>query len=231
MVNKYCYEYPRPSVTADVVIFGYDQTEIKVLLIERGIEPFKGKHALPGGFVHEDETTEECAKRELFEETGLENIFTEQLYTFSDIYRDPRGKVITVAYFALINMNETSIKAGDDAQNAEWFSLNKIPALAFDHDMIFRKALYRLKSKIRWQPIGFELLPEKFTLGELQNLYESILEINLDKRNFRKKILKTELLIQTEEKQQNVAHKPATFYKFDKKRYTQLEKDGFNFEI
>lgn len=230
-MEQFTYKYPRPAVTSDLVIFGYDQTELKVLLIERGIEPFKGINALPGGFVHEDETTEQCAKRELAEETGLKSIFIEQLYTFSDIKRDPRGRVITVAYFALVNLNENNPIAGDDAKKAEWFAIKDIPRLAFDHDMILRKAVYRLKSKIRWQPIGFELLPEKFTLGELQNLYESVLEIKLDKRNFRKKILKTELLIQLDEKQKNVAHKAAWFYKFDKLKYKKLEKEGFYFEM
>jgi len=231
MKQEYCYKYPRPSVTTDCVIFGYDQLELKVLLIERGIEPYKGKWALPGGFVRENETTEQAAARELSEETGLKNIFFEQLYTFSDIDRDSRGRVITVAYFALVNIENFVPIAGDDAKNAKWFSVKDIPKLAFDHEMIFRKALYRLKSKIKWQPVGFELLHEKFTLGELQNVYEAILEIKLDKRNFRKKILKTEVLIQLDEKQKNVAHKAAYLYKFDKKKYEQLENDGFYFEI
>ena len=229
--KKYCYEYPRPALTTDCVIFGFDGLKIKVLLIERGIEPYKGMWAFPGGFVHEDESTEEGAKRELKEETGLENIFIEQLYTFSDISRDPRGRVVSVAYYALVNLKDHKVIAGDDAKNARWFGIDEIPSLAFDHEKIFRTALLRLKGKIRYQPIGFELLPEKFTLSELQHLYEAILEIKLDKRNFRKKIKKMNLLIELEEKQQNVRHKAANYYKFDKQKYEELMLKGFNFEI
>lgn len=229
--NKYCYEYPRPALTTDCVIFGFDETDLKVLLIQRGIEPYKGSWALPGGFVHMDENTEEGAKRELYEETGLKDIFIEQLYTFSDINRDPRGRVISVAYYALVSLHKNLPKAGDDANKAEWFSIHDIPSLAFDHEKILRVAFYRLKGKIRYQPIGFELLPEKFTFTELQHLYEIILETPIDKRNFRKKIMKMDLLIELDEKQQGVAHKAASFYKFDKTKYEQLSLKGFNFEI
>ena len=229
--KEYSYKYPRPAVTTDCVIFGFDETDLKVLLIERGIEPFKGKRAFPGGFIRIDETSEACARRELFEETGIKDVFMEQLYTFSDTERDPRGRVISVAYFALINLKNYKVKAGDDASKADWFSIKEIPSLAFDHEKIFRTALYRLKGKIRYQPIGFELLSDKFTLSELQHLYEVILEINIDKRNFRKKILKQDLLIELNEKQKNVAHKPASLYKFDKIKYEQLSKKGYNFEI
>ena len=228
---KYSYKYPRPALTTDCIIFGFDQNELKVLLIERGIEPYKSKWALPGGFVKMNETTEEGAKRELYEETGLKNIFIEQLFTFSDVNRDPRGRVISVAYFSLINLNNYKPKAGDDANKAQWFSIKNIPSLAFDHEKILRMALYRLKGKIRYQPIGFELLEEKFTLSDLQHLYEVVLEIKIDKRNFRKKILKMNLLIELDEKQKNVAHKAAKFYKFDKTKYKELSIKGFNFEI
>jgi 8-oxo-dGTP diphosphatase len=229
--KKYCYEYPRPALTTDCVIFGFDETDLKVLLIERGIEPFKGRWAFPGGFVNMDETTEEGAIRELFEETSLKDVFIEQLYTFSDVDRDPRGRVISVTYYARVSLNDNQPKAGDDAKKAAWFSLQDIPTLAFDHEKILRMALYRLKGKIRYQPIGFELLPEKFTFTDLQNLYEVVLETSLDRRNFRKKFQKMDLLIELDEKQQGVAHKAATFYKFDKKKYEQLSRKGFNFEI
>ncbi len=229
--EKFCYDYPRPALTADCAIFGFDETDLKVLLIERGIEPYKGKWAFPGGFVQMNETTEEGAKRELFEETGLKDVFIEQLYTFSDVERDPRGRVVTVAYFALVLLNNFYPKAGDDANKAAWFSVKDIPTLAFDHEKILRTALYRIKGKIRYQPIGFELLPEKFTMTDLQHLYEVILETSLDRRNFRKKIQKMDLLIELDEKQQGVAHKAANYYKFDEKKYEQLVLKGFNFEI
>ncbi len=228
---KYSYKYPRPAVTTDCIIFGFDESDLKVLLIERGIEPYKGKWALPGGFVQMDETTEEGAKRELYEETGLKDVFIEQLFTFSNVDRDPRGRVISVAYFSLVNLNKYEAKAGDDASKAQWFSVKDVPSLAFDHEKILRMALYRLKGKIRYQPVGFELLPEKFTLSDLQHLYEVVLEMRIDKRNFRKKMLKMDLLIELDEKQQNVAHKAARFYKFDKAKYEELSKKGFNFEI
>jgi len=229
--KKYSYKYPRPALTTDCIIFGFDETDLKVLLIERGIEPYKGKWAFPGGFVNMDETTEDGAKRELFEETGLKNVFIEQLFTFSDVDRDPRGRVISVAYYALVNLKDHSAKAGDDAKKAKWFPVKEIPSLAFDHEKIFRMAMYRLKGKIGYQPIGFELLPKKFTLPDLQHLYEVILEIKLDKRNFRKKIQKMDLLIELDEKQENVAHKAAKFYKFNKTKYKELSNKGFNFEI
>lgn len=231
MSKEYKYKYPRPALTTDCIIFGFDEVELKVLLIERGIEPYKGQWAFPGGFVQMDETTEEGAKRELFEETGLKNVFIEQLFTFSDVDRDPRGRVVSVAYYALVNLKEHKAVAGDDAAKAKWFSVKKVPSLAFDHEKIFRMAMYRLKGKIRYQPIGFELLPEKFTLTDLQHLYELTLEIKLDKRNFRKKILKMDLLIELDEKQENVAHKAAKFHKFNKTKYEQLRTKGFNFEI
>ncbi len=229
--KKYSYKHPRPSVTVDCVVFGFDGTTIKVLLINRGIEPFKGKWALPGGFVQMDESIDEAAKRELKEETSLENVFLEQLYTFGEPNRDPRGRVISVAYYALINLDKNDPIAGDDAQKAAWFSLKKIPSLAFDHHEILRAAHYRLKGKIRYRPIGFELLSDKFTLVQLQNLYEAVLEILLDKRNFRRKIMSTDLLIELNEKDPKSIRKKAQLYKFDKAKFDELSLKGFNFEI
>jgi 8-oxo-dGTP diphosphatase len=228
---NYSYEYPRPAVTTDCIIFGFDAGEIKVLLVERGIEPFQGRWALPGGFLQMDENADECAQRELFEETGLENVFIEQLYTFSDVDRDPRGRVITVSYFALVKLANYKVQAGDDAKNAKWFPISKVPSLAFDHDRILRVALNRLRGKIRYQPIGFELLPEKFTMPELQTLYETILEMQLDRRNFRRKILDTGLLIDHRESVKGVPHKGAKYFSFNKNKYKELSERGFNFEI
>lgn len=227
----YTYKYERPSITVDCVVFGLDERELRIMLIKRGAEPFKNRWALPGGFIHMDETLEKAAVRELKEETGIEKIFLEQLYTFGDVNRDPRGRVITVAYYALVNLFEHKITASTDAAKAAWFSIDDLPDLAFDHGKIIEAAERRLTNKVRYEPIGFELLPKKFTLTQLQNLYEIILEQKLDKRNFRKKILSMNLLISLDEVEEDVAHRAAKLYEFNKNRYDQLKKKGFNFEI
>lgn len=229
--KKYTYDYPRPSVTTDCIIFGFDGIKLNVLLIERGIEPFRGKWAFPGGFMNMDETADECAQRELFEETGIKNVYIEQLYTFTDVNRDPRGRVISVAYFALVKQSDITICAGDDASKAQWFSVDSVPSLAFDHEHIFRTALNRLRGKIRYQPIGFELLDEKFTFPQLQSLYEAVLGVTFDRRNFKKKFMKTDLLIELDEKDEHASRKPAKMLKFDKQKYEQLSARGFNFEV
>jgi 8-oxo-dGTP diphosphatase len=223
--------YKKPDVTVDCVVFGLDEEDLKIILIERGRDPFKGQWALPGGFVHVDESLEAAAMRELQEETGVENVFLEQLYTFGDVDRDPRDRVISVSYYALVNLSGHKIKAATDARSAAWFSVDDIPKLAFDHNKIFDVALKRLRGKVRYEPIGFELLPEKFTLGQLQRMYEKILEQDIDKRNFRKKILAMELLRELDEVQMDVAHRAARLYKFDVRKYRQLKEKGFNFEI
>jgi 8-oxo-dGTP diphosphatase len=229
--SKYQYDYQRPALTTDCVIFGFDGGELKLLLIERENEPYKNKWALPGGFVFIDETTEACAKRILLEKTGLKNVFIEQLYTFSEVSRDPRERIISVSYFALVNKQQYELIAGRDAVKAEWYALSQLPKLAFDHGKIVETAIQRLKGKVAYQPIGFELLGEKFTLSQFQAVYESILETTIDKRNFRKKILGMGLLISLEEKEKNVARKAARFYKFDKKAYKEFTKKGFHFEL
>jgi 8-oxo-dGTP diphosphatase len=230
--GKYTYDYPRAALTVDCVVFGLDdRNDLKVLLIERDLDPYKGRWALPGGFVHLDETLEEAALRELREETGVEDVYLEQLYTVGTVDRDPRERVVTVAYYALVKLSDHKLRAATDASDAGWFSLDKLPKLAFDHHEITDMAFTRLQGKIRYQPIGFELLPKKFTLTQLQRLYETVLDRALDKRNFRKKILEMDLLIALDEKEKNVAHRAARLYRFDQQKYKRLVKQGFNFEL
>lgn len=227
--HQYCYKYPRPSVTADCVIFGFDGVAIKVLLIQRGIEPFKGKWAFPGGFMKLDETAEECAKRELEEETGLKNVSVEQFYTFSEVNRDPRERIITVAHYALVKLSE--VRGGDDAASAKWFALNEVPCLAFDHDRILRMALSRLKERICFEPVGFELLPDVFTMTELQNLYEAILEVKFDRRNFYNKMLKLGILTEAEPRPANASRRTPSKYCFNAEKYGELKQKGFRLEF
>lgn len=228
----YTYDYPRPNLTVDCVVFGFDESNrLKLMLIRRSLPPFQDQWALPGGFIHMDESLDMAARRELQEETGLEDIFLEQLYTFGTPDRDPRDRVVTVAYYALVNLKEYAVQSSTDASEAAWFPVNQLPPLAFDHDRIIAMAIARLKGKVRYEPIGFELLPKKFTLSQLQTLYETVLDVELDKRNFRKKILKMDLLIELEETQRDVAHRAARLYQFDEAKYRQLKEKGFNFEI
>lgn len=227
----HAYEYPRPALTVDCVVFGLDEEDLKVLLIQRGLEPFAGKWALPGGFVRVNETLDDAARRELREEAGVKDVYLEQLYTFGEVDRDPRERVVSVAYYVLVNLSEHEVKADTDASNAAWFPMDDTPPLAFDHDRILRTACDRLRAKVRYQPIGFELLPTKFTLSRLQRLYETILGRPLDKRNFRKKILSMGILRDLNEIETDVAHRAARLYSFDKKRYDAMVRRGFNFEI
>ena len=226
---KYCYKYPHPAVATDCVIFGFDGVSIKVLLIQRGIEPYKGRWSFPGGFLKMDETAEEGARRELKEETGLDGAYMEQFHTFSAPERDPRERVITIAYYALVKIQE--VKGGDDAASARWFPLDDIPSLAFDHDYILRMATQRLREQIHFQPIGFELLPEKFTLKELQLLYEAILGINFDRRNFSKKMMHLEILIDLDETVWPTPKREAKLYKFNAEKYEELKRKGFRLEF
>ena len=227
--KKYCYKYPHPAVTTDCVIFGFDGSELQVLLIERGIEPFKGKWASPGGFLNMDETAGEGAMRELKEETGLENAYIEQFNTYSEPGRDPRERVITIAHYALVRIQE--VKGGDDAAKAQWFPIDEVPQLAFDHDKILRDAMRKLRERIHFEPIGFELLPEKFTMRELQILYESILGVKFDRRNFAKKMMHYELLNQLDETVRPTAKRDALLYSFNKDNYELFKKKGFQLEF
>lgn len=231
--KEYTYEYPRPALTVDCVIFGYDhkRQDLSVLLIERAEDPFQGKWAMPGGFVEMDESTDDAARRELKEETGVDDVFLEQLYTFSDPYRDPRGRVVSVAYYALVNLNEHEIEAASDAADAQWFSIENAPDLAFDHDHVLNVAIDRLRGKVAYAPIGFELLPQKFTLRDLQHLYETILGRKLDQSNFRKRMMKTGVVQDTGDKESDVPHRPASLYELDLEVYKELLSEGYPFEF
>ena len=226
--KKYCYQYPHPAVTTDCVIFGFDGTKLKVLLIERGINPYKGKWALPGGFLRMDESAEEGALRELKEETGLETAYIKQFHTFTTPNRDPRERVITIAYYALVRLQE--VTGGDDAARAEWYALDKVPALAFDHDQILRMASYELKRQIHFEPVGFELLPKQFTMKELQSLYEAILDVRFDRRNFYKKMQHLELLTQVVNDDPDTPRQPF-YFEFNPEKYTELKHKGFRLEF
>ena len=226
---KYCYKYPHPSVTTDCVIFGFDGSRLNVLLIERGIEPYKGRWAFPGGFIKMDEPASAGALRELREETGLETAYIRQFHTFSDPDRDPRERVITIAYYALVRLSE--VKAGDDAAKAQWFPLTDVPALAFDHDLILRRATAELRRQIHFEPIGFELLPEKFTMTQLQHLYEAILSVKFDRRNFSNKMQKLGILNQLEETLPLRNKKEAFLYSFNPERYNLMKEKGFRLEF
>ena len=227
--GTYTYDYPRPAVTTDCVIFGYDGKELKVLLIERGIEPFKGCWAFPGGFLNMDEDALAGARRELKEETGLENAFIEQFHTFSEPGRDPRGRVITIAHYALVKIQE--VEGGDDAAQARWFPIGEVPPLAFDHDRILRMAMSRLKERIHFEPVGFELLPDVFTMPQLQNLYEAILEVHFDRRNFASKMLKLGILEDTGDRPAGASSRIPVSYRFNKEKYNELKAKGFRLEF
>ncbi|MDC0231199.1 NUDIX hydrolase [Aureispira] len=226
------YKKPfQPYVTVDCVVFGLDKSaDLRILLIKRAFDPFKDNWALPGGFIKEDETLEKAARRELEEETGIKDIFIEQLYTFGELDRDPRGQTISVVYYSLVNLEQHAPIAATDASDAKWFKIEEMPKLAFDHPQILNIAIKRLNAKVRYQPIGFELLPDKFTLSELQKLYETILGQKLNRRNFRSKILKMGILEQSD-RQKNVPHRPAFLYKFNKNKYEELTANGFEFAI
>ncbi len=221
----------KAAFTVDNVIFGFDDGDLKVLLIKRGEMPYEDNWALPGYFINEDEDLDTAAKRVLEELTGLRNVFLEQVETFGSVNRHPFGRVITIAYFSLVKISNYKLQPDSIALKAKWHSISKVRDLPFDHSDILSSCFEKLKQLVRIRPLGFELLPPKFTLTELQHLYESILETELDKRNFRKKILSMDLLIDLEETQEGVAHRPARLYKFDRKKYEQFRAEGFTFEL
>lgn len=207
-------------ISVDSVIFGYNEGELKVALIERKKYPFVGMWAIPGGFMEGNETVEETALRELKEETGIENVYLEQFHVFNKPGRDPRGPTITIALFALINSDECNLIASEDAAKAKWWPAYKLPPLAFDHDEIYIKALEALRIALKTRPLAFELLPKQFTLTHLQDLYEQVFDITLDKRNFRKKIAKMDFIKPSGNKTEGARHRPAQLYQYDPKSYT-----------
>jgi 8-oxo-dGTP diphosphatase len=221
----------KSAFSVDGVIFGFDEGDLKVLLIKRGQDPYKGKWGLPGDLVYPNEDLSTAAGRVLYELTGLKNVFLEQVRAFGEVNRHPLGRVITIAYYSLIKISDYEVTPASFAKKAKWHSVSEVGELAFDHNKILDACFKRLQENVRTRPIGFELLPPKFTLTELQHLYESILETELDKRNFRKKILSMKLLVDLDETQEGVAHRPAKLYEFDQERYQDFISEGFSFEL
>jgi len=216
----YTYKYPHPAVTTDCVVFGFNGEGLSVLLIKRGIEPYKGRWAFPGGFLNMEEMAEEGALRELQEETGVKDIYIEQLQAFTTVDRDPRERVLTIAFLAFVRQEDYDVMAGDDAAEAQWFSVNELPPLAFDHAEILRVALDRLRWKIQYEPLAFRLLNSTFTMPQLQTIYEAVLGCTFDRRNFHKKMLALGYLVPTNETSSSTG-RPATLYTFDEEQFKE----------
>jgi 8-oxo-dGTP diphosphatase len=219
------------ALSIDCVIFGFRNSELDILLIKHAEGISKGKWALPGGFIQYNEDVDEAANRLLKSLTGVSNIYLEQLKAFGNVNRYPQKRVITLAYYALINARNYALNPGFTASDARWFNIHEVPKMPYDHNKILDEGFRHLKHKVRHEPVGFNLLPKKFTLHEIQQLYEAILETDLDKPNFRRKLLKMNLLVPCDEKQKDVSHRAAGLYKFDKKIYKQLSEKGFSFEL
>jgi ADP-ribose pyrophosphatase YjhB (NUDIX family) len=228
--KQYYKEHSTFHVAVDSIIFGFDQGELKLLIHKRQFEPAKGEWSLFGGFVQKDESLDEAASRILFELTGLNNIYMEELQTYGEVDRDPAGRVISVAYYALIPAKEFR-EATSSQYGATWVSLKDLPTLIMDHNVMVAKGLRRLKRRATSQPIGFELLQGEFTMPQLQALYEAIYQAELDKRNFRKKILAMDVLIKLDTKDKSSSRKGAFLYRFDQKKYRKLVEGGYNFTI
>ena len=230
--------YWHPAVTTDSVVFGFDGKALNVLLIQRGLEPYKNMWALPGGFMRPDDVSAQaCAYRELHEETDVDDIYMEEMQTFSDCNRDPRERVITIAFFALVVKDRYHVKGGDDASNAEWFLVKDLPELAFDHRAIIQLALERLRQRIHFEPIGFHLLDKEFTMPQLHNIYKAILDPPeedtklSDRRNFHKKMLKLGYIKETGKKVTGNAHRSPKLYTFDEEAYQRAKKIGMRLEF
>jgi 8-oxo-dGTP diphosphatase len=211
--HTYCYQYPHPAVTTDVVLFTIRHGRLQLLLIRRGGEPFKGQWALPGGFLDIEEDLEDGALRELEEETGVSGVYLEQLRTYGKPERDPRERVISVAYYALAPSERLQLQAASDAAEASWFPIGDLPTLAFDHNEIIRAAHERLVAKLDYSTIAFQFMPQQFTLGELQEVYEILLDAEVDKRNFRKWALALEQVVETGAQRRRGSHRPARLYR------------------
>lgn len=231
--RMYAYEYPRAAMVTDAVVLRFDGWRLQLLLIERGNDPEKGKWALPGGFMNMDETVEECCRRELWEETDIRSTKTpegvnlpymKQIGTFSEIHRDPRGRVLSTAYYVLTNSDY--VRAGDDAAKAQWFALDELPRLAFDHERIYRVAMQRLREDLHFRPVAFELLPAQFTLPQLQRLYEQILGTKFDRRNMKKKLMSVGILVDCHETQECHLHRGGNLYSLDRKAYAVMKNSG-----
>ena len=220
----FTYEYPHPAVTTDIVIFTVKSEKLEVLLIRRKLEPFKGQWALPGGFLDMNESLSRCARRELEEETGIKNVYLEQLYTFGEVDRDPRERVISVVYYALTPIGNQTIAAGDDAAEVQWHDIDDLPPLAFDHEKIITMARQRLSAKMEYSTIGLQLMPREFTLSQLQKVYEATTATPRDKRNFRKWILSLDLLDETGAMKSDGPHRPAKLYRVREPSVTQIIK-------
>jgi 8-oxo-dGTP diphosphatase len=220
------------KVSVDAVVFGYDQeVGISVLLIKRKNEPFQKMWALPGGLVHNGESLDDAVNRELKEEAGIDVNYLEQLYSFGAPDRDPRNHVISVSYFALVRPEDYQIVAHTDAEDVAWFNIKKIPKLAFDHKKIIDVAIKRLRGKITYEPVGFELLDTAFPFSDLEKLYQALLGQEIDRRNFKKKIMSLGILEALDETVQRGAGRPAQLFKFNKKKYFELKEKGYNFDI
>lgn len=217
----YTYKYPHPAVTTDCIVFGFDGTKLNLLLINRGIEPYKGSWALPGGFMKIDETAEQGALRELQEETGVKDIYIEQLQAFTAVDRDPRERVMTIAFMAFVRQEKYEVIAGDDAAKAQWFPVNSLPRLAFDHKEIITLALDKLRWKMTYEPLAFRLLNKTFTISQLQTIYEVVFDKKFDRRNFHKKLTSLGYIIPTDEQQKTIG-RPSTLYTFDERKYREV---------
>ncbi|MBO4806757.1 MAG: NUDIX hydrolase [Paludibacteraceae bacterium] len=227
--GEYVYDYPRPMVATDCVIFGFDGTKIQVLLVKRAESPYPASWGLPGGFIRMDESAEASAKRVLQSKTGMTGAYIEQFHTFSSPDRDVRDRVISIAYYALVRKQE--VREGGNVVSADWFSMDELPDLCFDHKEVLDLALVKLRERIMFRPVGFDLLPEKFTMRELQSLYESILGVEFDRRNFSKKILHVGLLDDLNETIKANPKREAKLYKFNQENYDRLKEKGFRLEF